>query len=62
MPRPGDSGSNHPISLLQNGMKDLLELEFQLKGIDYTRKNMVHADMSPDQFAESMQQARRDGA
>ncbi len=53
-PRPGDPGGNHPISLLQNGMKDLLALEFQLKGIDYTRKNMVHADMSPDQFAESM--------
>jgi hypothetical protein len=35
-------------------MKDILGLEFQLKGIDYTRRNMVHADMSPDQFAESM--------
>jgi len=54
VPTPGDSGGSHPISLLQNGMKSLLELEFQLKGIDYTRKNMVHADMSPDQFAESM--------
>ena len=55
-PKPGDPPGNNPISLLQNGMKDLLDLEFQLKGIDYTRKNMVHADMSPDQFAESMQQ------
>ena len=54
VPRPGDPAGSHPISLLQNGMKDLLGLEFQLKGIDYTRKNMVHADMSPDQFAESM--------
>jgi hypothetical protein len=53
-PQPGDPESNHPLSLLQNGMKDLLGLEFQLKGIDYTRANMIHADMSPDQFAESM--------
>ena len=36
-------------------MKDLLDLEYQLKGIDYTCKNMVHADMSPDEFAQSMQ-------
>ena len=54
VPQSSDPGSSHPISLLQNGMKDLLGLEFQLKGIDYTRTNMVHADMSPDQFAESM--------
>jgi hypothetical protein len=54
VPQPKDSGGSHPISLLQNGMKDLLGLEYQLKVIDYTRKNMIHADMSPDQFAESM--------
>ncbi len=53
-PRPGDTGGHHPISLIQNGVKDILGLEFQLQGIDYARKNMVHADMSPDQFAESM--------
>jgi len=55
-PKPGDRRSDNPLSLLQNGMKDLLDLEFQLKGIDYTRKNLVHADMSPDQFAQSMRQ------
>ncbi len=54
-PRLGDRPSDNPISLLQNGMKDLLDLEFQLKGIDYTAKNMVHADMSPDEFARSME-------
>jgi len=53
-PRPGDSGSRHPVSLVQNGIKDLLGLEFQLEGIDYARKNMVHADMSPEEFATSM--------
>jgi hypothetical protein len=54
VPQQGDHGNDHPIAILQNGMKDILGLEFQLKGIDYTRRNMVHADMSPDQFAESM--------
>ena len=55
-PKPDDPESRHPISVLQNAMKDVLALEFQLKEIDYARENMVHADMSPDQFAESMRQ------
>jgi hypothetical protein len=58
VPSAGGPGSDHPITILQNGMKDLLGLEFQLQGIDYTRKNLVHADMSPDQFAESMRKRR----
>lgn len=56
VPKTGESGGNHPLALFQNGMKDMLGLEYQLKGIDYTRKNMVHADMSPDEFAKSMKQ------
>ena len=55
VPRPGSPRGNNPLSLLQNGIKDVLDLQFQLDGIDYTRKNMVHADMSPEQFAQSMQ-------
>jgi len=54
-PRLGSGGSNHPLSLLQNGLKDALDLDFQLRAVDYTRANMVHADMSPDQFAASME-------
>jgi hypothetical protein len=42
------------ISGLQNGMKDMLNLEFQLSGVDYTRENLVHADMSPDEFEKAM--------
>jgi len=53
IPRAGGTRSN-PLSLLQNAVKNLLELEFQLNEIDYSRKNMVHADMSPDEFAKSM--------
>ena len=44
-----------PVSFLQNGMKDLLGLEHQLEYIDYNRANLVHADMSPEDFAKSMQ-------
>ena len=46
--------SGHPVSAMQNGMKDLLQLEHQLELIDYTKKNFVHADMSPEEFAKSM--------
>ena len=35
-------------------MTAFLDLQFQLEGIDYTAANLVHADMSPDQFARSM--------
>lgn len=41
------------ISKLQAGMKDMLGLEFQLEGINYTAPNLVHADFSPeDMFAD----------
>jgi hypothetical protein len=46
--------SGHPVSMLQQGMTRMLELEFQLDGIDYRRANLIHADMSAEQFAESM--------
>jgi len=45
------SGSDHPISQMQIGMKSMLGLQFQLKGIDYAKPNFVHADMDPETFA-----------
>jgi len=45
----------HPIGAMQNVFKDLLELDHQLEEIDYTKKNFVHADMSPDDFAKAME-------
>jgi hypothetical protein len=44
----------HPVGAMQNGIKALLELDHQLEEIDYTKSNFVHADMSPDQFVQSM--------
>jgi len=53
VPQPGQR-SVHPVSALQVGMKNMLELEFQLDHIDYTAENMRHADFTPDEFARSM--------
>ena len=48
------TSSRHPLGALQNGMKDMLQLEHQLEQIDYTCPNFVHADMSPEVFFKSM--------
>jgi hypothetical protein len=44
----------HPVGALQNGMKNMLELEHQLALIDYSAKNFIHADMTPEEFSKSM--------
>jgi hypothetical protein len=44
----------HPLGAMQNGFKSMLELEHQLEKVDYTQPNFVHADMSPDEFMQSM--------
>lgn len=56
---PGRGTSNtHPVGLLQNGIKLLLGLDHQLEYIDYTKPNFVHADMSPDEFMQAMQERK----
>lgn len=55
--RPGKGereGGFNPVSLLQRGLKTSLELAFQLDEIDYQAANFVHADMTPQEFAQSM--------
>lgn len=47
-------GGFNPISGMQTMMQDMLDLEFQLEQIDYNRGNFIHADMSPEEFSESM--------
>ncbi len=51
--REAGDGLN-PIAALQVGMQTALGLEFQLEHIDYQQNNLVHADMSPEEFLESM--------
>jgi hypothetical protein len=48
-------GAGHPVGALQQGLKNILDLEFQLEKVDYTKKNLVHADMSPEEFAKTME-------
>jgi hypothetical protein len=45
---------------MQVGMKDALNLTFQLDEVDYQAKNFVHADMTPEEFAADMER-RKDG-
>jgi hypothetical protein len=47
----------HP---LYSTLKDTLKLESQMEGIDYSKKNFVHADMTARQFA-AMQDKRGEG-
>lgn len=55
IPRGGrGEGPRHPISVLQDSMKQWLDLDHQLTEVDYTKENFIHADMSPDQFSEAM--------
>ncbi|MEZ6109150.1 MAG: hypothetical protein R3B96_24480 [Pirellulaceae bacterium] len=49
-----DEARGGPVSGIQTGLKDMLGLEFQLDHIDYHQANFVHADMSPEEFVESM--------
>lgn len=48
--------SRSPLSAMQLGMRDMLNLEFQLEHIDYFAKNFRHADMSPEEFMEDMEE------
>jgi len=50
----GRNESSNLLSSIQSGMGSMLALDFQLAHIDYRAKNMVHADMSPAEFASRM--------
>lgn len=49
-----EGGGLNPIAAMQVGMQSVLGLEFQLDHIDYTKSNFIHADMTPEEFGESM--------
>ena len=55
VPKGGGKGPQSAVSRIQSFMTDVLHLEFQLRAIDYTKQNLVHADMSPDQFDKAME-------
>lgn len=43
------------LASMQTGMKDMLNLEYQLEKIDYLAENFRHADMSPEEFMQHME-------
>ena len=47
--------SRSVIGSMQSGMKDMLNLEYQLELIDYLAENFRHADMSPEEFAKDLE-------
>ncbi len=59
LPDPEERGIS-PISTIQVGMKDSLQLTFQLDEIDYEASNFVHADMTPKEFFHTLD-ARKEG-
>jgi hypothetical protein len=59
--RPEDLEERRSVlASMQTGMKDMLNLEYQLEHIDYMAENFRHADMSPDEFLEDLE-SRGDG-
>jgi hypothetical protein len=55
IPRGGQR-SDHPVGRMQRAIKSMLDLSFQLDEIDYTAQRLVHADLSPEEFAKSMEE------
>jgi hypothetical protein len=53
VPKPGRKPAG-AIGSAQQGLTKMLGLTFQLEEIDYTAKNFVHADLSPQEFDAAM--------
>jgi len=47
-------GSSNPISMLQGMTQSMLKLASQMEEVDYTKRNFVHADMSPEEMQAAM--------
>lgn len=61
IPKGGRRNLDNPIALIQQVLKLVLDLQSQTEQIDYTRKNFVHADLSPEQMAKAIRDRGDDG-
>jgi hypothetical protein len=61
IPKGGRDASANPIAMLQGLTKSMLELESQTELIDYTKENLVHADMSPEDMSAAMKERGENG-
>ncbi len=60
-PKGGRKNADNPLAMIQQMAKIMLELDFQLEQVDYTKKNFLHADLSPEQMAEAIKARGDDG-
>jgi hypothetical protein len=56
IPKGGRREKDNPLAFIQRLMKTAMELESQTESIDYTKKNFVHADLSPDQMLDRIRE------
>ncbi|MCB0344420.1 MAG: hypothetical protein KDD66_04860 [Bdellovibrionales bacterium] len=56
VPIKGEGEPRSIISSFQLGLTNLLGLEFQLDKVDYSAANFVHADTSPEEFTQQMEE------
>ncbi len=54
IPKNYKKSNDNIVSTMQQGMKQLLGLEFQLEAVNYHVPNMVHADLTVEAFDKSM--------
>ncbi len=54
IPKGAVGRTDNPVSMLQTFLGRNLALQFQLEHIDYTKPNLVHADLSPDELSAAM--------
>jgi hypothetical protein len=57
----GGRKDDSAFTVIHKIMKFVLDLESQTEKIDYTKKNFVHADLSPKQMAEAIKERGDDG-
>lgn len=57
----GGRKNDSAIGMVQKIMKFVLDLESQTEKVDYTKKNFVHADLSPKQMADAIKERGDDG-
>lgn len=60
VPQPGHRSSN-PLAFLQKSMQDMLGLSSQLALVDYTPSNFVHADLTPQEMKQKMEERGQTG-
>ena len=56
IPKGSKKSSTNPIGFLQKSAQNMLGLQSQLEMIDYQKDNFVHADMSPTEIGEKMEE------